>query len=319
MRPSETTELPLVSIVVPAYNQARYLGEAIDSVLAQDYPNVELIVLDDGSTDGTRDVLQRYAGRLHTESHPNMGQAETLNKGWRMARGSILSYLAADDALERGAVRIAVGSLLEHPEVVLTYGDFALIDPSSRLIRQVRTPEYDLRAQAVDLICAPGPGVFLRRCAAEATGDWNGALRQIPDFEYWLRLGLQGSFLRIPEVLARYRVHDASPSFAPVAEARAEEPVKVVAAFYASATLPVALVTEKSRAISNAHVLSARLHLRAGRVNMGLRHLRQAFRLWPKNLLRLRTFRLILNALINRAGHGIFWRLNRLRAFAEKH
>ncbi len=148
--------------------------------------------------------------------------------------------------------------------------------------------------------------------------DWNGALRQIPDFEYWLRLGLQGPFLRIPEVLARYRVHDESPSFAPVSAARAEEPVAVITAFYASTAIPPALAREKPRAISNAHVLSARLHLRAGRFSAGLGHLREAFRLWPGNFLRVRTVRLILNALVNRAGHRIFWRLNRLRASASK-
>jgi glycosyltransferase involved in cell wall biosynthesis len=312
------SDSPLVSIVVPAFNQARFLGEAIDSVLAQDYPQIELIVLDDGSTDGTRDVLQRYAGRFHFESHPNMGQAATLNKGWSMAQGSILSYLAADDTLAPNAVGASVGVLLQRPEVVMTYGDFELIDPDSHLIRRVRAPDYDLRAQAVDLVCAPGPGVFFRRSAFDAAGGWNGALRQIPDFEYWLRLGLQGPFLRIPEALARYRVHDESPSFAPVNEARAEEPVVAVAAFFSSAALPPVLARAKSQAMSNAHVLSARLHLRAGRVSAGFEHFGEAFRLWPGNFLRLRTFRLILNALVNRTGHRIFRRLNRLRACVGK-
>ena len=310
--------LPLVSIVIPAYNQARYLGEAIDSVLAQDYPATELIVIDDGSTDATQEVLQRYAGRLQSERQPNMGQAETLNKGWHLAAGSILSYLAADDVLEPHAVRVSVAVLQQRPDVVMTYGDFQLIDPDSRPIRRVRAPDFDLRAQAVDLICAPGPGVFIRRSASEAAGGWNGALRQIPDFDYWLRLGLQGPFLRIPEALARYRVHDESPSFAPVSAARAEEPVAVIAAFYSSAAIPSALALEQPRATSNAHVLSARLHLRAGRFSAGLGHLREAFLHYPGNFLRLRTLRLILNALVNRAGHRIFWRLNRLRASAAK-
>ena len=78
-----------VSIVIPAYNHARFLGQAIESVLAQTHPQVELIVLDDGSTDGTREVLAKYAGRFHCESQANMGQAATLNKGWAMARAMI--------------------------------------------------------------------------------------------------------------------------------------------------------------------------------------------------------------------------------------
>ena len=312
------SEAPLVSIVIPAYNLAAYLGEAIDSVLAQDYPNVELIVLDDGSTDDTRDVLRRYAGRFRFESHPNIGQAATLNQGWRMAKGSILSYLAADDVLAPNAVSRSVGLLAARPELVMTYCDFALIDPRSRPIRRVRAPDYDYRALAVDLVCAPGPGVLFRRAAFEAAGEWNDALRQIPDFEYWLRLGLRGPFQRIPEVLASYRVHDESQSFARVPAERADEIVSVISGFYGSNALPPALVAERPRALSNAHVLSARLHLRAGRLGAGLAHLRDAFRLWPRNLLRPRTLRLLANALLNRFGHKLFWQFNRLRTPAGR-
>lgn len=318
MHATSTPGLPLVSIVVPCFNQADYLAAAIESVLSQDYPTVELIVLDDGSTDATREVLQRYAGRFRFESHPNIGQAATLNKGWRMAKGGILSYLAADDIFAAHAVSASVRALLAHPDVVMTYGDFNLVDPSSRFIRRVRTPAFDYRTLAVDLVCLPGPGVFFRRAAFEAAGPWNTSLRQIPDFEYWLRLGLQGPFLHLPEVLASYRVHDDSPSFAPVSEARAEEPVAAISAFFSSHALPMNLTEERPRALSNAHVLTARLHLRAARFGAGFRHLRDAFRLWPANFLRWRTLRLLGNAVVNRVGHKIFWQLNRLRVAATR-
>ena len=100
-----TSLSPLVSIVIPAYNHDRYLGEAIDSILGQDYPNVELIVLDDGSTDGTRQILESYHSRFYWESHKNMGQANTLNKGWRMSKDDLLGYLSADDVLFSQAIR----------------------------------------------------------------------------------------------------------------------------------------------------------------------------------------------------------------------
>jgi glycosyltransferase involved in cell wall biosynthesis len=319
MRAAPTSNLPLASIVVPCFNQADYLAAAIESALSQDYPNLELIVLDDGSTDATREVLQCYAGRFHFESHPNIGQAATLNKGWRIAKGGILSYLAADDTLAPHAVSTSVRALLAHSDVVMVYGDFNLIDPSSRFIRRVRAPEYDYRALAVDLVCLPGPGVFFRRAAFDAAGPWNSSLRQIPDFEYWLRLGLQGPFLHLPEVLASYRVHDDSPSFAPVSEARAEEPVAAISTFYSSHALPVNLAVERPHALSNAHVLTARLHLRAARFGAGFSHLRDAFRLWPANFLRLRTLRLLANAIVNRFGHKMFWRLNRLRIATSRH
>lgn len=318
MRSAPTPESPLVSIVIAVHNQAAYLADAVESVLAQDYPSVELIVLDDGSTDGALEVLQQFAGRFHFESHANIGQAATLNKGWRMARGGILSYLAADDTLAPNAVSTSVRELIAHPDVVMVYGNFHLIDPASRFIRTVRAPEYDYRTLAVDLVCLPGPGVFFRRSAFEAAGLWNTSLRQIPDFEYWLRLGLQGPFLHVPDVLASYRVHDESPSFAPVSPARAEEPVTAITAFFASAPLPASILVDRLHAISNAHILTARLHLRAARIGAGLRHLREAFLLWPANLLRGRTLRLLLNAIVNRPGHRLFWRLNRLLIAASR-
>ena len=132
---------PVVSIVIPAYNLARYLGETIESILNQDYPNIELIVLDDGSTDDTRRVLEKYAGRIYMESQLNMGQVNTLNKGWRMSKGDILGFISADDTLLPGAVGKAVACLAANSDAVLTYCDFNLIDANSRIIRRVTTPE----------------------------------------------------------------------------------------------------------------------------------------------------------------------------------
>jgi glycosyltransferase involved in cell wall biosynthesis len=308
-----TSSKPLVSIVIPCYNQGNYLAQAIDSVLSQDYPpRIELIVLDDGSTDDTRTVLAAYAGRFHCESHANMGQAATLNKGWRRSKGELLSYLAADDFLLPGAVRTSVEKLLANSETVLTYCDFNLVDPESRTIRRVHAPDFSYRNLAVGMICQPGPGVLFRRDAFERAGFWNEALRQIPDFEYWLRLGLEGTFVRIPEVLAAYRAHDQSQSFAPVKQDRAEEIISVVSTHFRNRSMPADIAQAKSEAMSNAHILSARLHLNSGRHVTALKHLKLAFGLHPSSYLRLRTWHLIANALFNRIGHRLFWRFNRI-------
>lgn len=305
---------PLVSIIIPAYNHARYLDEAIQSVLVQDYPNIELIVLDDGSTDGTRDVLDKYSGKFFWESQPNMGQAETLNKGWRLSKGEVLAYLSADDVLKPQAASSSVKALAANPQVVLTYCDFNLIDPNSTVIRRVSTPEYNYHDMVTKLVCAPGPGVFFKRSAFERAGLWNGSLRQIPDYEYWLRLGLQGRFQRVQEVLADYRVHDDSQSFARVDELRANEVLCVMSNFFETQQVPPEVLTAKNQALSNAHLIAARLHLRAGRFGHGLQNLWHAAVLFPRNYLVLRTYLLITNALFNRLGHKFVWAINRLRA-----
>src|SRR3982751_4725798 len=201
---------PLVSIVVPAYNHAAYLKECIESILAQDYQQVELIVLNDGSTDTTPDILLAYGDRFRWENQTNIGQSATLNKGWAMANGDILAYLSADDKLRPEAVSEAVAALMARPEIVVTYSDFDLLDEHSRPVRTVATRNFDARDLVLDLVCQPGPGAFFRRGAFLRAGPWDSALRQNPDLDFWLRLSLVGNFLRIPKVLAGFRVHEGS-------------------------------------------------------------------------------------------------------------
>lgn len=302
---------PTVSIVIPAHNHAGFLEQAIESVLGQDYPDIELIVLDDGSTDDTREVLIRYSGRFFWETQPNMGQAGTLNKGWSMSKGEYLSYLAADDFLLPGAVSTSVGWLAAAPETVLTYCDFNLVDATSRVLRRKRAPEFSYRDLVVDLVCQPGPGVFFRRDAFERAGWWDERLKRVPDYEYWLRLGLEGTFRRIPQVLAAYRVHDFSQSYAPVDASRADEIVNVVSAHFANGRLPGEIAKLKQRALSNAHIFSARLHLRSGRYLTGLKHLEQAFWLHPRNCVRLRSWWLVAGGPFNRISYKLYGGLKR--------
>ncbi|HEY6240657.1 MAG TPA: glycosyltransferase family 2 protein [Burkholderiales bacterium] len=303
---------PLVSIVIPCYNQGHYLRQAIESILSQDYSRIELIVLDDGSTDDTRAVLVAYAGRFHCESHANIGQAATLNKGWRMSRGEILSYLAADDFLLPGAVGTSADKLIANPEIVLTYCDFNRVDPESHVIWNVRTPEFSYKDLAVGIVCQPGPGVFFRRDAFERAGPWNERLRQTPDYEYWLRLGLEGEFARIPEILAAYRMHDQSQSLAEADPRKADEMVNVVSEHFRTRQLPPEISRAEPQALSNAHIISGRQHLRSGRLLTALNHLHLAFTLYPNSFLRLRTWRLIVNGLINRIGYRVLWQLRRV-------
>lgn len=305
---------PLVSIVIPVYNGADYLEDAIRSVLDQTYDRIELIVLDDGSTDGTPLLLDKYKHRLVAGRHANMGQANTLNKGWELSTGDLLSYLSADDVLLPGAVESAVRELAGNESAILVYCDYNLIDAASLHIRRVHTPDYSYEDLAVKLICQPGPGVFFRRRAFAAAGGWSGEFRQMPDFEYWLRIGLLGEFCKISEVHALYRVHEQSQTFAMVSEARAEEPVRIMTAYFASqSAIPESVRRRRNEALSNACLLSARLHIRSNRIGQGLRMAGKAFRLHPANALAFRTFRLLANALIQRPALKLLERIRRGR------
>ena len=298
-----------VSIVIPCYNQAAYLAQAIESVLAQDYAPLELIVVDDGSTDGSRRVMETYRDRCTVIVQDNAGQASAVNRGWAQAGGEMLAYLAADDYLLPGAVRQAVECLERHPDAVLCYCDFLVVGPASRVIRRVAAPEYDYRDMAVRFVCAPGPGAFLRRSAFERAGPWNERLRQVPDYELWLRLGAEGRFCRIPQVLAAYRAHDRSQSYAPVSPERAAEPLQVIEEYFRPGRAPRELLGARNEALSNAGILAARLHLRSGRLAAGLRLLWGALRLHPGNFLRPGTWWRIASGLAGPLAHRTLWRL----------
>jgi glycosyltransferase involved in cell wall biosynthesis len=302
--------LPLVSVVIPAYNYADYLDEAIKSVLNQDYPNIELIVLDDGSTDHTREVLEKYTGWFYWETQENMGEANTLNKGWQMSKGEILSRVSADDVLLPNAVSTSVKHLLANPDVVLTYCDYYLIDSNSKKIRRVNAPEFDYREMVAKFICSPGPGAFFLADAFRAAGPWDSSLKLSPDYDCWLRLGLQGKFLRIPEALAAFRVHEESLSFAAADEEKSDEYVRVISNYYETQPVPPDVLVAKDEALSNAYIFTARAHIRSKRYLLGLKRLYKGLSLYPKNL-SVRTVRIIAYGLLPHVRHGIKQRVGK--------
>lgn len=293
----------LVTIVLPAYNHGKYLHEAIQSVLLQTYPCIELLVFNDGSTDDTSDILASYGKQFYWESHKNIGQSATLNKGWRMSKGEIVSYLSADDCLEPTAVEMAVDSL-RNTNAELVYGDYYLTDADSNVIDEVYAPEFNYSDMVSNIVVQPGPGVFFYKNAFDKIGGWNESLRQIPDYDYWLRLGLMGDFNRIPKFLARYRVHEGSQSYIEPSVDKAEECVRVMNEYYGNNKIPDEIVVLESKAKSTAHLIAARFHLRAGRYTNMYRNLKKAWNWRASSIFSLRMIRLL--------GNGLLFRVRRL-------
>lgn len=303
---------PVVSVIIPTYNHADYLAQAVESVLAQDYPATELIVLDDGSTDTTRDVLSRYCGRFFHESHANMGQAATLNKGWKIARGEILGKLSADDTLLPTAISEVVRTLLDNPRALVAYPDFRLIDPNSVPVKDVIMGKFDYHKMLVETECPVGSGALFRRRALELVGDWNPMLPQMLDYDFWLRAGLYGDIVHVPRVLATFRVHPQSQTYQPVSEYTAEEPVRIISALFDHPDLPPQYRSLRDQGIANAHIVCAQLNLRAGRVGSAWHAMRRALRLSPASLVRRRTVSALANALFNRTAHKLLWAIRKL-------
>lgn len=200
------SELPLVSIVTPCLNMARYLEEAIQSVLTQDYPRIEYIVMDGGSTDGSLDLLRRYEGRLIWESGPDRGQCDAINRGFLRSRGNIFAFLCADDAYLPGAVGTAVRHMLAHPDYGGVYGQAWLVDEAGNRVCPYPTRPFDAeRLRWECFICQPA--AFLWRHAFAEAGMLDPALDYGLDYDLWVRVSRRYRLLKLDEFLAVSRMH----------------------------------------------------------------------------------------------------------------
>jgi glycosyltransferase involved in cell wall biosynthesis len=274
-------ERPLVSIVTPSYNQARYLEETIESVLAQNYPRLEYLVVDGGSGDGSVGVIERYADRLAWwTSEPDAGQAAALNKGFARARGDVLGWLSSDDTLLPGAVARVVEELERDPETVLVYGEALFVDENGREIFPLEPRPFDVETMvrtAANHVVQPGS--LFRRRALELAGPLDEGAHYLFDFEFALRLARAGGKVaRISDRLATYRVHAESKSGGGTL-LKAQDYVRFADDFLAGSGLPG---EREGRAAA---------HLAAGDYFYAARRLGEARRYLVRSLLRRPTRR----------------------------
>jgi glycosyltransferase involved in cell wall biosynthesis len=244
--------LPLVSVVIPCHNTGQYLDQAIESVLQQDYPRLECIVMDGASTDNTIEILRRYEGRIRWLSEPDHGPQDAINKGWKLCQGEILAWLNADDLWEPGAVSIAVSYFLAHPEVDVLYGDCGLIGPAGEYYSTMRPRDWDLRyaVEYCDHIIHQAAS-FMRRGILECVG-WLYPNR-CHDQDLWLRISLAGGKLqRIPALLAHAR--DRSDNLGNRSDEVAALKVGLTEKFFDHPGLPPEFTDLRRRAISNAYL-----------------------------------------------------------------
>ena len=197
---------PLVTIVTPTYNMARFLPETIESVLSQDYPNIQYIVMDAASKDGTVEILERYGSRLEWVSERDEGQSDAVNKGFLRARGEIFTFLNADDVYYPGAVRAAVDAFTRRPEAGVVYGNaWYTREDGSRMSRYpVQAFDYDLLGHLC-YICQPAS--FLRSEVWAAVGGLDKSLHLTLDYDLWLRIAKRWPLVHIDVDLATCRMY----------------------------------------------------------------------------------------------------------------
>ena len=204
-------DLPLVSIVTPSFNQAPYLEETIRSVLEQDYPRIEYMIVDGGSTDGSVGIIEKYADKLAWwVSEVDRGQTDAINKGFGRANGQILAWINSDDTYQLGAVSAAVKYLQEHPEVGMVYADCNFIDEGGHVIGKFGAAQTDYKRLRQGYVHIPQQTMFFRAELWYALGPLDPSFYFAMDYDLWVRIASRSQIKYLPgQTWANFRIHSS--------------------------------------------------------------------------------------------------------------
>jgi glycosyltransferase involved in cell wall biosynthesis len=285
--------VPTVSIIIPCYNQARYLREALQSVAAQEWPDWEAMVVDDGSTDDTRQVAAGFGdSRVRYLYQQNRGLSGARNTGLRMAKGRYVAFLDADDEWEPAFLARCVKGLVEAPEAVGVYASSRFIDETGRVLPQSSQRPMvtkGFRRRILEGGFFPVHAALVRREALQRHGGFDESLTSLEDWDLWLRLSAQGPMIGIAEPLARYRVYAGSMS-TDADRMQANRLAVLAKHFGPPAGEAAGWADEKRHAYAFAQRAAALAFLEQGQVARCWEAMAQAAAYWPEILGRLDTY-----------------------------
>lgn len=269
------TPWPRVSIVTPSYNQAQFLEETIRSVLLQGYPNLEYLVMDGGSTDGSVEILHKYEPWLaHWVSEPDRGQSHAINEGWDQSTGDVLAWINSDDLYLPGACQRAAHALVEDPDIGLVHGLCQFVDPAGRVIGQYASQPFDWARQLVSNGIAQ-PTVFLRRAAVEAAGHLDESLHYLMDYDLWLRVALSFNTQLLEAPQARFRRWPGAKTYTQSVGLLEEWPL-VLDGFYRGSQVPPRAREVQRLACGRSHWQAAVALADAGQRSQASAHVERA-------------------------------------------
>jgi glycosyltransferase involved in cell wall biosynthesis len=214
---------PTVSVIIPVYNQMQFVSQAIESVLAQTFIDYEIIVINDGSTDNTAEVLANYEKHIRLITQTNAGLSAARNSGLTIARGEMIGFLDADDLWYPGMLSTMVAHLRRNPHIDLVCGAWDVIDEKGRIIKPLNKPSnFKAKVQA-DFLRAVATGnlflvhaLLIRHKCFECCGAFDPDLRAVEDWDMWIRLAAHGHKADLIDVpVARYRRHKGNMTYEP--------------------------------------------------------------------------------------------------------
>jgi glycosyltransferase involved in cell wall biosynthesis len=270
------TSSPLVSIITPSYNQAEFLENTIKSVLAQNYPAIEYLIVDGGSTDGSVDIIHKYRSEMAWwVSEPDEGQASAINKGMAKARGEIVAWVNSDDLYLPGAVSQAVEAFQSNPQSGLVFGNAITIDASGCPIRELVFPDWKLEdLLGFRIICQPA--VFMIRKFYEQVGGLDLNYHFMLDHHLWIRIASLAPIKHITTMWAAARHHEAAKNVSQAA-AFGRESLEILTWMQTQPRLSKLVEANKRKVMAGAYRLNGRYLLDGGQYGPALKSYAQAF------------------------------------------
>ena len=266
--------LPLVSIITPSFNQRKYLEQTIQSVLAQDYPNIEYIIVDGGSTDGSQEIIHRYADQLAWwVSEPDNGQGDAINKGFQHASGEIIAWLNSDDIYLPSAVSQAVAILQKNKQLGMIYSDAITIDTDGNPLNILSFGDWGLlELMSYRIICQPA--VFMRHDILNKTGLLDPSYHFLLDHHLWIRMARQAPIKHIPRqgaqgLWAAARHHPQAKNVAQ-ASRFSDEIFRLLSWMETQPDLAAIIQEHENDVLAGAYRLSGRYLLDGGEYNKAL-------------------------------------------------